>query len=89
MPTVAAGTFSLNCAYFGIPCIGNINVDTQRLCHPQLSVDVHDVERARKLAKNLVNDEEFRILCINEAKENYRKHYDIGVWRNKIKNIIV
>ena len=85
MPTVAAGTFSLNCAYFGIPCIGNINVDTQRLCHPQLSVDVHDVERARKLAKNLVNDEEFRILCINEAKKNYRKHYDIGVWRNKIK----
>ena len=31
MPTVAAGTFSLNCAYFGIPCIGNIKVDTQRL----------------------------------------------------------
>jgi hypothetical protein len=23
MPTVAAGTFALNCAYFGIPCIGN------------------------------------------------------------------
>jgi hypothetical protein len=85
MPTVAAGTFSLNCAYFGIPCIGNINVDTQRLCHPQLSVDVHDVERARKLAKNLANDEEFRILCINEAKENYRKYYDIGIWKNKIK----
>ncbi len=87
MPTVAAGTFSLNCAYFGIPCIGNINVDTQRLCHPQLSVDVHDVEKAKKLAKNLVNDEEFRILCINQAKENYRKHYDIGVWRNKMSRI--
>jgi len=29
MPTVAAGTFSLNCAYFGIPCIGNKSVDTQ------------------------------------------------------------
>jgi hypothetical protein len=87
MPTVAAGTFSLNCAYFGIPCIGNINVDTQRLCHPQLSVDVHDVEKAKKLAKNLVNDEEFRILCINQAKENYRKHYDIGVWRNKMGKI--
>ena len=87
MPTVAAGTFSLNCAYFGIPCIGNINVDTQRRCHPQLSVDVHDVEKAKKLAKNLVNDEEFRILCINQAKENYRKHYDIGVWRNKMGKI--
>ena len=31
MPTIAAGTFSLNCAYFGIPCIGNIKVDTQRI----------------------------------------------------------
>jgi len=43
MPTVAAGTFSLNCAYFGIPCIGNTNVDTQGLCHPELSVVVNDV----------------------------------------------
>ena len=88
MPTVAAGTFSLNCAYFGIPCIGNINVDTQRLCHPQLSVDVHDVERARKLAKNLVNDEEFRILCINEAKENYRKFYTKELFTTKIYSIL-
>lgn len=31
MPTIAAGTFSLNCAYFGIPCIGNEKVDTQRI----------------------------------------------------------
>ena len=45
MPTIAAGTFSLNCAYFGIPCIGNERVDTQRLCHPDLSVDVDDVEK--------------------------------------------
>ncbi len=44
MPTVAAGTFSLNCAYFGIPCIGNREVDTQKLCHPNLAVDVHDVK---------------------------------------------
>jgi len=27
MPTVAAGTFSLNCAYFGIPCIGRHSED--------------------------------------------------------------
>src|ERR1035437_2381739 len=43
MPTVAAGTFSLNCAYFGIPCIGNEKVDTQLAFFPDLSVDVHDV----------------------------------------------
>jgi hypothetical protein len=84
MPTVAAGTFSLNCAYLGIPCIGNINVDTQRLCHPELSVDVYDIEKARKLANKLASDKEFYILCSNTAKENYRKHYDIKMWKNKI-----
>lgn len=84
MPTVAAGTFSLNCAYLGIPCIGNIDVDTQRLCHPELSVEVYDIEKARKLANKLASDEEFYILCSNTAKENYRKYYDIEVWKNKI-----
>jgi hypothetical protein len=84
MPTVAAGTFSLNCAYLGIPCIGNINVDTQRLCHPELSVEVYDIEKARKLANKLASDEEFYILCSNTAKENYRKYYDIKIWKNKI-----
>jgi hypothetical protein len=75
MPTVAAGTFSLNCAYFGIPTIGNINVDTQRLCHPELSVEVHDIELARKLASKLKNDNEFYIYCSTEAKKNYTKYY--------------
>ncbi len=84
MPTVAAGTFSLNCAYLGIPCIGNIEVDTQRLCHPDLSVAVHDINKARELAQKLALDKEFYILCSNKAKENYRKYYDIEVWKNKI-----
>jgi hypothetical protein len=84
MPTVAAGTFSLNCAYLGIPCIGNINVDTQKLCHPELSVEVYNVEKARNLANRLASDKEFYILCSNTAKENYRKYYDINVWKNKM-----
>jgi hypothetical protein len=83
MPTVAAGTFSLNCAYFGIPCIGNEKVDTQRLCHPELSVDVEDVETARKLAIKL-KDPDFYNECSKQAKENYRKFYDIEVWKSKI-----
>ena len=89
MPTIAAGTFSLNCAYFGIPCIGNENVDTQRLCHPDLSVDVDDVETAVNLAKQLKLDNEFYNHCSNTCKENYRKYYDIDIWKNKIKNIII
>jgi hypothetical protein len=76
MPTVAAGTFSLNCAYFGIPCIGNEKVDTQRVCHPDLSVSVSDVAKARKLAKLLVEDEDFYIQCSVAAKQNYKNNYN-------------
>jgi hypothetical protein len=84
MPTVAAGTFSLNCAYFGIPCIGNNKVDTQRLCHPELSVDVNDVEAARKLAIRLRDDSAFYDMCSKTALENYKKYYNIDIWKSKI-----
>lgn len=84
MPTVAAGTFSLNCAYLGIPCIGNKLVDTQRLCHPELSVDIHDIEHARYLAKRLKTDQLFYDHCSKTAKENYKKHYTIDIWKSKI-----
>ena len=84
MPTVAAGTFSLNCAYFGIPCIGNIKVDTQRFCHPELSVAVDDIEEARKMAYKLKTDKKFYDRCSKQSKELYRKHYDIKVWQSKI-----
>jgi hypothetical protein len=84
MPTIAAGTFSLNCAYLGIPCIGNEKVDTQRVCHPELSVDVEDIERAAKLIERLRDDEDFYNECSTVAKENYKKYYNIEVWKSKI-----
>ena len=84
MPTVAAGTFSLNCAYFGIPCIGNKKVDTQRVCHPDLSIDVDNVEKARILAKRLKEDNDFYKECSETAKANYQKYYNIEIWKNKI-----
>jgi hypothetical protein len=76
MPTVAAGTFSLNCAYFGIPCIANEKLDTQRICFPQLAVDAHDVEKARNLAYKLVNDSAFYEACSKYAKHAYHEHYN-------------
>jgi len=88
MPTVAAGTFALNCAYFGIPCIGNNKVDTQFLCHPALSVDVEDIDAARRLAITLKNDSEFYKNCSEYAKEAYKKHYSQEVWTNRIKNYL-
>ena len=84
MPTIAAGTFSLNCAYFGIPCIGNEKVDTQRLCHPSLSVDVDDIEKATKLAIKLKFDKDFYDECSRIAKFNYSYNYNINKWKNKI-----
>lgn len=85
MPTVAAGTFSLNCAYLGIPCIGNREVTTQKLCHPNLSVDVWDVRRARELAQKLRDDKDFYDDCSITAKLNYRSQYDLTTWKARVK----
>jgi len=85
MPTVAAGTFSLNCAYFGIPTIGNIDVDTQRLCHPMLSVDVNDVDTARKLVRKLHDDTEFYNDCSAVAKEQYNTHFSLDKFNSTMK----
>ena len=84
MPTVAAGTFALNCAYFGIPCIGNADVDTQLLCHPSLSVAVGDLETARELAIQLRDDKEFYNQCSEIAKNNYEACFSKELWIKRI-----
>lgn len=72
MPTIAAGTFAMNCGFLGIPCIGYKEADTQRKIHPKLSVDIGDLETARKLAIELKNNESFYKECSIDAKDNYR-----------------
>jgi hypothetical protein len=86
MPTSAAGTFSLNCAYFGIPCIGNKNLDTQRQCFPQLAVDVEDIESARKLAIRLRDDKAFYNTCSQDAKSNFSNFFNVSSFKEKINN---
>jgi len=88
MPTVAAGTFSLNCAYFGIPCIGNEKVDTQRICHPELSADIDDIQRIMELARKLRDDQNFYKECSEQAKSNYKIYYSIDQWKQKILDIL-
>ena len=39
MRTHAAGTFSMNLAYHGTPCLGYYGLDTQDLLHPQTTVE--------------------------------------------------
>lgn len=88
MPTVAAGTFSLNCAYFGIPCIGNKNVDTQVECFPDLSFYPEDVEGARYMAKKLYEDENFYIKCSEFSKNVYKEKFTLKSFKNKLNDIL-
>ena len=85
MPTVAAGTFALNCAYFGIPCIGNSKVDTQKLCHPMLSVNVEDIKTARQLASQLKKDKSFYEECSRVARAGYEVAYSLDTWKEQMK----
>lgn len=75
MRTHAAGTFALNCAYLSIPCIGYEGLDTQETLHPDLTVKLGDLRTAKKLAKDLRNDEEFYIYCASKSKDLYDSLY--------------
>ena len=75
MRTHAAGTFALNCAYLGIPCIGYKGLDTQEKCHPSLTVELGDLVTAKKMLTLLKTDKHFYDLCSKTAKENYIKYF--------------
>ena len=73
MPTHAAGTFTLNCAYHGIPCIGYRGLDTQEELHPALSVEDGDINTAKKLARHLNSDEVYYGYMSKLCRANYEK----------------
>ena len=75
MPTIAAGTFAMNCAYLGIPCVGYKEADTQNKLHPQLSVNIGDLEKARYLCKKLTEDVDFYNKQSETAKQNYEAYH--------------
>ena len=79
MPTHAAGTFTLNCAFHGIPCIGYKGLDTQEELHPYLSVNDGDIEKAKHLARELKNDKGFYDTC----SERCRKGYENSLYNEK------
>lgn len=87
MRTHAAGTFALNCAYWGIPCIGYKGLDTQEKLHPQLTVNVGDIEKANELAIKLKNDKIFYNYCSYLSLANYRMCYTENVWLQHWKTI--
>lgn len=82
-----AGTFALNCSYWGIPCIGYKGLDTQDILHPSLSVEVGDIESANALAIRLRDDKDFYDECVNTTTTNYDKYYKESVWLEKWKEM--
>ena len=85
MRTHAAGTFALNCAYLGIPCIGYEGLDTQERCHPDTTVKLGDLKKARKIAKELRNNKEFYIYCSKLTKEIYLGNYHENIFNTTFK----
>jgi len=75
MRTHAAGTFALNCAYLGVPCVGYYGLDSQELCHPNLTVDVGDLKSAKEKLLKLQDDLNFYEECSFMSKQNYKKHF--------------
>lgn len=86
MPTAAAGTFSLNCAYLGIPCIGNMDIDTQRICHPDLSFKCSDIIGALEAIDKL-KDPDFRKECREYAINSYYEEYHSRLFAGRMNNI--
>jgi glutaredoxin-related protein len=76
MRTHAAGTFALNCAYLGIPCIGYEGLDTQEKCHPQTTVKIGDIGKAKEMLKKLDSDKEFYDIVSSSVKANYNQLYN-------------
>ena len=80
MRTHAAGTFSLNLAYHGTPCLGYKGLDTQELLHPQTTVEVGDIFGAQKILKKLYEDKFFYNECSEQSIELYNKYFEEEQW---------
>lgn len=88
MRTFAAGTFALNCALLGIPCIGYNGLDTQMHCHPDTTVDIGDMAHAREILKQLQVDSEFYNHCANTSQSKYNSLYSEQKFLQAFDNIL-
>ena len=86
MRTHAAGTFAMNCAFHGIPCIGYRGLDTQELLHTNTMVDVGDLYEAKKIVLRLKEDTYFYKECSEIAKSGFQKYYTEEKWKESFDN---
>jgi hypothetical protein len=87
MRTHAAGTFSMNLAYHGTPCIGYEGLDTQDLLHPQTTVEVGNIAKAQSILKKLYSDKFFYHECSEQTKELFDKHYSEEAWLDDFQKV--
>ena len=85
--TGGAGSFNLNCAYLGIPCVGLKALETQNLCFPDLSIDDVNLKEAKKLTRKLKNDKDFYNHCVQQGQENHTKHFAESKFVSTLNNI--
>jgi hypothetical protein len=85
MRTHAAGTFALNCSYLGIPCIGYEGLDTQHILHPNLTVELGDLQTARKIALKLKNNLDFYQEQSILTKQLYQEKYHENIFNPTFK----
>ena len=81
MRTHAAGTFAMNCAFHGIPCIGYKGLDTQELLHPSTTVEVGDIYSAQVYGDKLKNDIEFYKECSKTIRNRFNELYTEEAWK--------
>jgi hypothetical protein len=80
MRTHAAGTFSMNMSWHGTPVIGYEGLDTQELLHPQTTVQVGDLVKARDIMRKLTEDEYFYQECSEETLWRFKEYYSEEAW---------
>lgn len=80
MRTHAAGTFAMNCAFHGIPCIGYRGLDTQERLHPMTTVEIGDLEKASEIIERLDSDQEFYDACSKISREHFELYYSEENW---------
>ena len=81
MRTHAAGTFAMNCGFHGIPCIGYKGLDTQELIHPLTTVEVGDLDEAKRIGRKLKESKKFYDLCSDTVRKRFNQHYTEKAWR--------
>ena len=81
MRTHAAGTFAMNCGFHGIPCIGYKGLDTQELIHPLTTVEVGDLDEAKRVGRKLKESKKFYDLCSDTVRKRFNQHYTEKAWR--------